>query len=371
MVIPRRVELFGHLGGVVMLLVVGVPALTPQFRSGLGALWWACYAVAGVSLLLVVLPPVPPRVARIILAPYSLAAVGVFVIAPDYPFAAIPMVVAAMAATSLLSTRAAFGFIGVMVGLLAAVGPARDPNVLNTVVLVLYATWMVFAALLVDGRLRVARANQRLAEANAELAEAHLRLAESSRVEERLRISRDLHDLVGHQLTALAVNLEVASHEATGRAAEKVEQCRVLAKDLLRDVRQVVSSTRDGAPDLRAAIEDLARAVPSPTVHVDVPADLVVPDELAGTLLRCAQEAITNAIRHARARNVWVCIRETDGEAVLTVRDDGDGSDAVTPGNGLAGMRERLGARGGKLAYDGGQAGFRLEARLPVAATAQ
>ena len=364
----RRVDLLGDLGGVVMLLVVGVPALTPQLRDGLDASWWACYGVAATSLVLILLPSVRPEQARWLLAPYSLAAVGMFLVAPDYPFAPIPMVVAAMTATWLLSTRLALGLIGALVAVLAVVWLPRGSTVLNTVVLVLYATWMLFAALLVDGRLRMARANQRLARANAELAEAQLRLVESSRNEERLRIARDLHDLVGHQLTALAVNLEVAAHVATGQAGEQVEQCRLLAKDLLRDVREVVSSTREGAPDLRAAVEDLARAVPSPAVHVEIPDGFTVPDDLAQTLLRCVQEAITNAIRHAAARNVWVRISQSSGEAVLSVRDDGRGGDRVAPGNGLAGMRERLAAHGGGLVYDGA-AGFRLEARLPVPVT--
>lgn len=372
---PRRVsasrlERSADIAGVVMLLVVGVPALTPQFRGETGPLWWVCFAAAGAALVLVLLPRVPVSRARALLGPFALAAMGVFVAAPQYPFAPVPMVAAAMAGTWLLRTRQAFGLVAVMVAVLAAVWLPGNPSLLGGVALVMYAVWMVFAALLVDGRKRVAQANDQLARANAELAAAQLRLAESSRNDERLRISRDLHDLVGHQLTALAVNLEVASHVTTGPGAERVEQCRVLAKDLLRDVRQVVGSLRYRVPDLRGALDEMARAVPVPAVHVEVPAGLTVPDELAGTLLRCAQEAITNAVRHADARNVWVRVSEADGETVLSVCDDGRGSPRVAPGNGLSGMRERLAAHGGRLAYDG-VAGFRLEARLPVVAVAR
>jgi signal transduction histidine kinase len=103
---------------------------------------------------------------------------------------------------------------------------------------------------------------------NAELRATRALLAESARVNERTRISRELHDLLGHHLTALSLNLEVAGHLSEGRVKEHVQQAHTLARLLLTDVREAVSQLREGgAIDLGAALRPLgrerARASPS------------------------------------------------------------------------------------------------------------
>src|SRR5690606_14700338 len=91
---------------------------------------------------------------------------------------------------------------------------------------------------------------------NAELRATRALLAESSRLGERMRISRELHDLVGHHLTALSLNLEVASHLVSGQAHEHVRQAQSVARLLLSDVREVVSQLREhDSIDLTAALE--------------------------------------------------------------------------------------------------------------------
>ncbi|MFO0040330.1 MAG: sensor histidine kinase, partial [Pseudomonadota bacterium] len=92
----------------------------------------------------------------------------------------------------------------------------------------------------------------------------------------------------------------------------------------------------------------------------------------AQVLLRCAQETITNAIRHARARNLWITFsRDADGGWRMHARDDGQGSEALQAGNGLAGMRERLAQVGGRLDIETAKGrGFSLEARIPQEAKA-
>jgi len=98
---------------------------------------------------------------------------------------------------------------------------------------------------------------------NAELRATRALLAESSRLSERMRISRELHDLLGHHLTALSLNLEVASHLSEGKSREHVQQAQALAKLLLTDVREAVSQLRDeGAVDLTLALRSLAEGVP-------------------------------------------------------------------------------------------------------------
>ncbi|MHB8187886.1 MAG: sensor histidine kinase [Dermatophilaceae bacterium] len=105
-------------------------------------------------------------------------------------------------------------------------------------------------------------------------------------------------------------------------------------------------------------------------MHLDLPDDLTaLGTESAEAVLRCVQEIITNAMRHADADHLWISIEYVGTEIVLSARDDGHGALVVSPGNGLVGMKERLDGLGGGLTWAGGEgAGFHLEARLPAAA---
>ncbi|MFT3755942.1 MAG: sensor histidine kinase [Pseudoxanthomonas sp.] len=204
---------------------------------------------------------------------------------------------------------------------------------------------------------------------NAELRATRALLAESVRVNERTRISRELHDLLGHHLTALSLNLEVAGHITEGRAQEHVKQAHALARLLLTDVREAVSQLREGDHiDLAAALLPLAEGVPALAIHMDIAQPLALDDpERAHVLLRCTQEIITNAVRHAGARNLWISCRSDGGRITMQARDDGRGADRVVAGNGLRGLRERLRQHGGDVTIDtrpGG--GFHLSLWLPT-----
>ena len=224
----------------------------------------------------------------------------------------------------------------------------------------------IFVTSLVARQQTDAREEQR--QLNTELRATRVLLAESARVNERTRISRELHDLLGHHLTALSLNLEVAGHITEGRAQEHVHQAHTLARLLLTDVREAVSQLRgSGAIDLAAALRPLAEQVPSLDIHLDVSSPLNVEDpEGAHVLLRCTQEIITNAIRHAGARNLWITARSEAGGVVLEARDDGVGAEALRVGNGLRGMRERLQQCGGDLQIQTRRGeGFCLRASVP------
>ena len=237
----------------------------------------------------------------------------------------------------------------------------------------LYAGFSGFVFITSLVALQQSQAREEQRRLNAELRATRALLAESARVNERTRISRELHDLLGHHLTALSLNLEVAGHLSEGRVKEHVQQAHTLARLLLTDVREAVSQLREGgAIDLSAALRPLAENVPKLDIHMDIRQPLTVEDpERAHVLLRCAQEAITNAVRHAGAHNLWMSADSDGRRVVLQVRDDGDGVDQVTPGNGLQGMRERLQQLGGRLdiATRRGH-GFQLTMTLPVAPSA-
>jgi signal transduction histidine kinase len=219
--------------------------------------------------------------------------------------------------------------------------------------------------------LRQLAARDELRKVNSELQATQALLAENTRIAERVRIARELHDLVGHHLTALTLNLEVATHLAQGKALEHVQQAHSLAKLLLADVREVVSDMREGDKvDLAAALRTLVEGVPEPEIHLDVPAELALTDPLrAQVLLRCAQEMITNSVRHAQARNLWVRLLLNEDGVTMTARDDGRGADKIEAGNGLNGMAERLRQLGGELTIESSPgAGFSLRAWVPMAA---
>lgn len=204
---------------------------------------------------------------------------------------------------------------------------------------------------------------------NSELRATRTLLTESSRIGERMRISRELHDLVGHHLTALSLNLEVASHLVSGNAQEHVRQAQSVAKLLLSDVREVVSQLReDDAIDLTAALKTLVEGVPGLTIHLQLPPRFAVDDpRRAQVLLRCAQEIITNALRHANARNLWLRFERAGAELAIHARDDGRGAGELRQGNGLTGMRERLAQIGGRLNITTARdSGFALDAWLPL-----
>lgn len=227
---------------------------------------------------------------------------------------------------------------------------------------------MVFVTSMVASQQAEAREEQR--RLNSELRATRALLAETSRISERMRIARELHDLVGHHLTALSLNLEVASHLVNEPAAEHVDKAKATAKQLLTDVREVVSELRDDdVIDLSGALRSLTEGVPGLNVHLELPPRFAVDDpRRAQVLLRCTQEIVTNAARHAGARHLWLRFESTpDGRLALKAHDDGRGATAVTPGNGLAGMRERLAELGGDLVIQTARdRGFTLEASLPL-----
>lgn len=226
----------------------------------------------------------------------------------------------------------------------------------------------IFVTSLVARQQTQARDEQR--RLNSELRATRALLAESARVNERTRISRELHDLLGHQLTALTLNLEVAGHLAKGQALDHVKRSHALAKLLLGNVREVVSQLREtGAIDLAAALRPLTENVPSLDIQLEIEDPLNVEDpQRAHVLLRCTQEIITNAVRHAGARHLWIRVyREAPDRVVVEARDDGVGADMVNVGNGLRGMRERLQQCGGQLQVETRPGeGFRLRATVPA-----
>jgi signal transduction histidine kinase len=205
-------------------------------------------------------------------------------------------------------------------------------------------------------------------------------------VEERTRIARELHDIVGHSVSVMTV--QASGVRRLLRPEQEQEREALLAvertgREALAEMRRVVGALRDpnGEPTL-APQPSLSRvdALVAHARETGLPVDLEIEGEPvplpAGvdlTAYRLVQEGLTNAIKHAAARHAEVHVRYDDGQVEIEVCDDGLGIDGVGPsaggGHGLVGMRERVSIYGGEL--DAGprdEGGFRLRARLPVTA---
>lgn len=197
---------------------------------------------------------------------------------------------------------------------------------------------------------------ERLAASHAQLRATQSLLADTVRTSERMRIARDLHDAIGHHLTALNLHLDLALRQSQGRPPGALVTARELGQSLLAEVRSVVSAEREEqGVNLRQALELLCAGIPSPTItlSVDDRTDNC-PPAAAHTLLSCVQEAITNAVRHAGASRLTIdIVGNADGVAAC-IADDGRGSGGAPEGNGLSGMRERLAAQGGTLRVGNG-----------------
>src|SRR5690625_3078704 len=202
-----------------------------------------------------------------------------------------------------------------------------------------------------------------LARAHVDLQAAGVLLAESTRTAERLRISRELHDLIGHQLTVLTLNLEAARHLEADAARRHVDRADEVARGLLRDVRATVGQMRARPTDLQRALEDMAGGIPGLAVDIAVDPELDLGEDEQVAFIRLAQEAVTNTIRHSYATRLQIDLACEDGQVTLVARDDGVGAHTSELGNGLQGLRERFEDLGGELTVDG-RHGFAVTGRL-------
>ena len=236
-------------------------------------------------------------------------------------------------------------------------------------VLLAYGGFQLFAVVVAGYARKAEIARDEALRLNAELHATRELLAYGARADERLRLSRELHDVAGHKLTALKLQLALFERRADPALKPALTALHALADELLADVRAVVSTLRhhEGI-DLHAALTALAQAFVQPRVTVTLDERARAPGiARAEALLRVAQEALANAARHSRASEVALHLGAHDDGLRLQVRDNGIGLATVREGNGLTGMRERLTALGGRLHIESAPGGgLCLTATLPL-----
>jgi signal transduction histidine kinase len=203
--------------------------------------------------------------------------------------------------------------------------------------------------------------------------------------EERLRIARELHDVLAHTMSVIAVQAGAGRLVGDDRPTEAVTALGAVeetARSAMQEMRQLLTVLRaDDSPDASVSptpgVEDLA-SLASEVTETGLPVELRVEGDTRSvspgvglSAYRIAQEALTNVIRHSGAARASVVVQYSDHDLVVEVRDDGRGSTAgpPSPGHGIIGMRERAAVHGGDLAAGPGpDGGFVVRVRLPLPA---
>lgn len=291
----------------------------------------------------------------------------------------------------------AFGLIALLAGVLTLMTPAKYGTLLVFVAVMAGAAfpWRLATPLIVltavgGGALDVIRgvtglqtsedflnnalvgfaaiAGRLLVEANQQLSMAREQIARLAVGEERLRFARDLHDLIGHSLSVIALKSELAGRliKATpGLAAHEVEDIEQVARDALREVREAVAGYRQ--PTLNAELAGAREALTTAGIELRAEDEHTpLPPAVEAVLAWTVREGVTNVMRHSQARRCAIRIFNKDGYATVEVVDDGRGG-TPEPGSGLRGLRERVVERGGTLTAEPlPHEGFRLRVTLPL-----
>jgi signal transduction histidine kinase len=229
---------------------------------------------------------------------------------------------------------------------------------------------VVFVVVYVGVAAREREARQHVEQLSAEVAQ----LAAAN---ERNRLAREIHDTLGHYLTVIHVQLEAARALVPAepdRALQAINRAQVLARDGLTAVRQSVKALREdtrveGIAEQLASLVDASRDETFTATFASTGTARPIGAAAALALHRTALEALTNVRRHAAATQVaFILTYRDDGRVQLRVEDDGRGSESLTGGFGLIGIRERAEQLGGSVNYRSapGQ-GFTLDMELPGA----
>ena len=334
-------------------VLVAAPVVVRR-RRPLAVLAWV--AAAGAAAMVLGLTG-----AGVLAATFTPAALALYTVAArERPARAIP----ALALTLLVASGAVWFFYAVRLPELPPAGGAEVPlwlpGELAAALLVLTAAWTTGA--LVRWRRGIAA-----------------RLAEAAVVDERLRIARELHDIIGHSMSLISVKATVANHLADSRPEQVREALTVIeqtSRTALADIRRsigVLRTAEDAPAELAPTaglpeVPQLVAAARAAGVDVDLRVHGVgeLPPGLGLAVYRIVQEGLTNVVRHSGAAHCRVLVEAVDGTLRVDVTDDGRGGTPAGGGHGLAGIRERAQLYDGTtVAGPRADGGFAVEVRIP------
>lgn len=325
----------------------------PAWRVLLGAVSIAVF----VALYVTAYTYRPPSDGRILWVAASITAISLGnAVYVGQPFLGIA-IYAAVIAARLHSDRLAYAAIILCAALIALVGSAIGVSGSTLFSLVLVA---LLSSVALRGFLRFYESARALHHAQQEIT----RLAKE---QERTRIARDLHDILGHSLSVVVLKSELAAALLQRSEYQSVQhelsELQTVARAALAEVRDAVAGYRQTTlqAEVQRAPSVLAMAGITCTVQGAVPMLLPEQESVLALVLR---EAVTNVVRHSAARRCCIGLDEEDGQIILTVCDDGQSPPSIAAGHGLRGMTERLAAEGGALHWESGD-GFTIKARMP------
>nr|KJZ09885.1 hypothetical protein TW77_08830 [Pseudoalteromonas rubra] len=225
----------------------------------------------------------------------------------------------------------------------------------------LFASFHLFSYV-VSHRMREERAAKEQAQlANSQLLATQSLLGQSVSRQERLHLARELHDDVGHQLTSLIVNLDVARRTAHEPLKSQLQQSYTLARETLEKIRTLVSDKRADQPlDLEAVLTELIHHVPRIEISLTFkPHPVLQSLSHAHCILRVCQESITNTLKHSNATRLGIEFGHSEeADFKMKITDNGTGAKQSEPGNGLLGLQERVRELKGDFAWQSSSKGF-------------
>ena len=224
----------------------------------------------------------------------------------------------------------------------------------------LFAFVLAFILLLVGAILAEHESRTKLIEANRRLREYALKIENQATLQERNRIAREIHDSVGHYLTAQSIQLEntaVFLEQDPIKAANHLEKARQLGKDALKNIRTSVATLRQNSITRRSLEEAIAELIVEfqSGVNIAIASKISLTSSLSTevntALYRIIQEALTNVAKHSQASRVELYLKQTPAKIILSIEDNGCGFNPNnnTSGFGLQGMNERTTALNGKF----------------------
>lgn len=227
---------------------------------------------------------------------------------------------------------------------------------------------------------RIAEALMEVTRLNLSYQDYSASLEEKTALEERLRLTRDLHDVVGYALTNTIMTLRAASlmcDREPARVPAFLDSARTDADKALAQVREMLGDIRRREIRYAAGPASIARAVRAFKAATGAEVDLdygnfdwALGGDSALAASHFVQEGMLNAVSHGKATTIRIAFRESGDVLVVSVKDNGEGAKAVQEGIGIAGMRERIEMLGGSLDYGSSSFGFSIEMRLPLASAA-
>ena len=241
-----------------------------------------------------------------------------------------------------------------------------------------FAFVLAFVLLLVGAIIAEHDSRTKLMQAHRRLREYALQIENQATLQERNRIAREIHDSVGHYLTAQSIqleNTEVFLTQDSAKAAQHLSKARKLGKDALANIRASVATLRTDPFQERSLLSLIEQSLADFQAHTNVAIvhriELTSPitNKVKVSLFRIVQEALTNITKHSQATQVWLSLEATQNTIHLAIRDNGCGFNpqANTTGFGLQGMQERTAALQGKITIDSqlGQ-GCLIQVAIPI-----